>query len=298
MTASEPASPPQIHEDPSLFREAVGFTAAEQRFLPRLVEKDYFCTLLLARLSAADRGLVFKGGTCLAKVHARFYRLSEDLDFTIPVSASASRAERRTRSERLKAAVARLPGASGPFRIIEPLSGANNSTQYSAVVGYPSLLGAVEETIKIEVGLREPLLIPAVNGIARTLLLNPFSGEVMVPPLSVRCISWEEAMAEKLRAALTRREAAVRDFYDIDDAVREQGFRPLEEGMSALLRKKLAAPGNEPVDVSPERFAAIRRQMEPRLAPVLRPIDFSAFDLDRAFGILVEVAAAVGPPRP
>ena len=30
--------------------------------------------------------LVFKGGTCLSKVHADFYRLSEDLDLIIPVN--------------------------------------------------------------------------------------------------------------------------------------------------------------------------------------------------------------------
>ena len=52
------------HEDAALFREAVQFTAAESGFVPRLIEKDYFCTGLLAYLSkAAGDGLVFKGGT-------------------------------------------------------------------------------------------------------------------------------------------------------------------------------------------------------------------------------------------
>ena len=95
MTGSEPSSFPRIHEDPARFREAIRFTAAETLFLPRLIEKDYFCTLLLGYLSASDGSLVFKGGTCLAKVHAGFYRLSEDLDFAIPTSLSASRSERR-----------------------------------------------------------------------------------------------------------------------------------------------------------------------------------------------------------
>lgn len=67
------AEPPAIraHEDAVLFREAVSFTAAETGFAPRLIEKDYFCTVLLAYLSAAAGAeLVFKGGTCLAKVHS------------------------------------------------------------------------------------------------------------------------------------------------------------------------------------------------------------------------------------
>ena len=65
----------RAHLDEAAFVEAARFTAAKTGFDPRLVEKDYFCTLLLAELSGPD-GLVFKGGTCLAKVHADFYRLS------------------------------------------------------------------------------------------------------------------------------------------------------------------------------------------------------------------------------
>jgi hypothetical protein len=36
-----------LHEDVPLFREAVNFTASKTGFNPRLIEKDYFCTVLL-----------------------------------------------------------------------------------------------------------------------------------------------------------------------------------------------------------------------------------------------------------
>jgi prepilin-type N-terminal cleavage/methylation domain-containing protein len=49
MSQPEPV-PIRLHEDAGLFREAVGFTAAETTFVPRLIEKDYFCTVLLAYL--------------------------------------------------------------------------------------------------------------------------------------------------------------------------------------------------------------------------------------------------------
>lgn len=92
-----------LHEDVPLFREAVNFTASKTGFNPRLIEKDYFCTVLLAYLSERGGGrLVFKGGTCLAKVHTGFYRLSEDLDFTIPSPVDASRKQRVKRSRRPK----------------------------------------------------------------------------------------------------------------------------------------------------------------------------------------------------
>jgi len=94
---------PRVHEDVVYFREAVAFTAAQTGFSQRLVEKGYFSTALLAYVASA-RGipLVFKGGTCLAKIHAEFYRMSEDLDFAIPVKATCSRSERTRKAAGLK----------------------------------------------------------------------------------------------------------------------------------------------------------------------------------------------------
>jgi predicted nucleotidyltransferase component of viral defense system len=96
----------RFHEDPALFREAINFTAAETAFLPALIEKDYFCTVLLAQVTPANNaGLVFKGGTCLAKVHFGFHRLSEDLDFGISVPITAKRKQRQTAAATAKTAI-------------------------------------------------------------------------------------------------------------------------------------------------------------------------------------------------
>lgn len=283
----------RFHEDSALFQESVRFTAAETAFAARLIEKDYFCTVLLAYLAvAAGDDPVFKGGTCLAKVHAEMYRLSEDLDFTIPTSVETSRSERRKLIEGVKGALAGLQKRLPSFRIVEPLKGANNSTQYIAVVGYASLLGRERETINIEVSLREPLLMPAVEGSARTLLLDPVTDKPLVPPVSVRCMAKTETLAEKFRAALSRREAAVRDFYDIDHAVRKGGLRPEAVELVKQVKQKLAVPGNEPADVSAQRLAALRKQVESQLRPVLREQDFAEFDLERAFKTVVEMAKA------
>jgi predicted nucleotidyltransferase component of viral defense system len=222
------AEPPTInaHEDVALFREAVQFTAAESGFVPRLIEKDYFCTLLLAYLSeAAGDGLVFKGGTCLTKVHSELYRLSEDLDYTIPVAAGTRRPERSRRADQVKSALSKLNKAVPVFRLIETMRGANNSTQYLAVIGYASMLGQQAETIKIEVSLREPLLAPVIDRLAHTILRNPLTNKAMVAAVSVRSIDKIEALAEKFRAALSRREPAIRDFFDIDYAVRKGGLQ-------------------------------------------------------------------------
>ncbi|MBI2089149.1 MAG: nucleotidyl transferase AbiEii/AbiGii toxin family protein [Deltaproteobacteria bacterium] len=284
----------RFHEDSVLFQESMRFTAAETAFTARLIEKDYFCTVLLAYLAVAGGDdLVFKGGTCLAKVHADLYRLSEDLDFAISMPVKASRSERSKRAEGVKRAVAALSKYLPGFRAVQPLKGSNNSMQYTAVAGYTSLLDREEQTIKIEVGLREPLLMPPVEGLARTLLLDPITANSLVPLVSVRCMSKTEALAEKFRAALSRRETAVRDFYDIDHAVRKGGLRPDAIDLVKQVKEKLAVPGNEPVDVSSERLAALRKQLEPQLRSVLREQDFVEFDLERAFNTVAQMAEAV-----
>ena len=283
----------RLHEDVELFREVVTFTAAQTRFAPRVIEKDYFCSLLIAHLTAAERKLVFKGGTCLAKVHADFYRLSEDLDWLISTPADATRSHRSSLAAGSKKAVSGLSQTIRGLRLETPLSGANRSTQYVAVVAFRSITSGEDESIKIEIGLREPLLEPAVQGQARTLLLDPISGQDMVSPIPVTSMSMHEAYAEKLRAALSRREPAIRDFFDVDDALQRARIRTDDRDMIQLVRQKLAVPGNAPVDVSPSRLESLRRQVDAQLKPVLRSVDFERFDLERAFAAVDRIADLV-----
>lgn len=280
-----------IHQDHEFFRSAVTFTAATTGFQTRLIEKDYFCSVLLQYLAKANGSLIFKGGTCLAKVLVDFYRLSEDLDFVIPMAVDSTRVERARQATPLKTAIDSLPQKIPVFRLDKSMIGANNSTQYLAVVEYTSLVTGHRDTIKLEIGLREPLMLPKIVGGAKTILLNPSSGESLVEQLDLKSISRLEAFAEKFRAALSRREVAIRDFYDLDYAIRRDLFRPEDDQLIDLVRQKIRIPGNQPVDISEVRLAELRLQVEAQLRPVLRENDFQSFDLDRAFGIVSDMAA-------
>ena len=285
---------PRVHRDTVLFREAVDFTAAKTEFSPRLVEKDYFCTVLLANLTSMQSSpLVFKGGTCLAKVYAEFYRMSEDLDFVIPMETTCSRSERSHQVAGLKKHLSVVSVEEPSLTVVNPLRGANQCRQYLGTVSYASLVSGGEDSIKIEVGLREPLITAAVSGSARTALLDPISGKMLVPTVSLACMSKAEAFAEKFRAALTRREVAIRDFYDIDYGVTRLGLRPTDSEMVKLIREKIAIPGNDPVNVSDLRMSSLRRQLTTRLRPVLRQSDFDEFNLDRAIGTVLQVSEAL-----
>jgi len=220
-------------------------------------------------------------------------RLSEDLDFLVSTPVEASRGERSGRAAELKKAIANVDRDLPTVRVATGLTGVNDSRQYNAVIAYKSLIAEQEETLKIEVAFREPVLSAVIEAQARTLLLDPINGVEVVPSFPVPALSREEAMAEKLRAALSRREVAIRDFYDVDHAVQRSVLQPDDMAVLHLVRQKLAVLGNEEVDVSEERLSALKRQLDAELRPVLREDEFAAFDVDRAFRTVAGIAAAL-----
>jgi len=291
---------PAYHEDAQMFRDALGFTESETGFSARLVEKDYYCSLLIEDLLGARvEGLAFKGGTSLSKVHADFYRLREDLDFNISTPLDAARSQRSKRVAALKGHLAAIGKRVPCFQVVDPLRGYNNSTQYGGRVSYRSLVTGQDDFIKLEISVREPVIEPTERLPARTLLLDPFRRAPALDAIDVSVLSCREAYAEKLRAALTRREPAVRDYYDVDHAVRNGRIRPEDRGLIELVRRKLAIPGNQPVDVSHEKLESLRRQVAAQLKPVLRARDFAEFDIERALEMVrrfAELLAAKGDP--
>ena len=190
-----------LHEDRDFFRESVLFTAGQTGLNAALIEKDYYCTILLQYLyQQPNSPLIFRGGTCIGKVYADFYRPSEDLDFLIPTPPEA------------------------------------------------------------DISIRRIIL------------------------------SMVEAIAEKLRAALTRLEPAIRDFSDIDFLVSQQRIDITDPRLLNLVAEKLKVPENPPVNLSPSRKEKLAAQINVELKPVLRPSDFESFDLDRAFGLVARIA--------
>ncbi|MFH1246842.1 MAG: nucleotidyl transferase AbiEii/AbiGii toxin family protein, partial [Candidatus Micrarchaeota archaeon] len=66
-------------------RDELTRVAKTKGFPLDVVEKDYALTWTLKAIYSNEKlfkYLVFKGGTCLSKIYAENYRLSEDLDFS------------------------------------------------------------------------------------------------------------------------------------------------------------------------------------------------------------------------
>lgn len=279
------------HENTDRFRAALQFTEAETCLTALLVEKDYYCSLILNDFrNLFDQGLIFKGGTCLSKVYADFYRLSEDLDFAISVEAGSPPSIRRAKIDPVKSVFARLPERYSCIAVSEPLSGHRSSTQYIGQYSYQSLLSGQKEHIKVEVSLREPILEPIETRPANTSLLCPLKKSRAIAPFPIAVMTLRETYSEKLRAALTRMDPAIRDFFDIDYAITKGIIRPFDSQLIAMLRRKLAIPGNSAVDISDAKMLILQKQLETRLKSVLRLSDYTRFDLPRAFDAVQKVA--------
>lgn len=71
-----------LHKDKESFRDIIWQAAEYRGRTPAVVEKDYYVTLILKRLSERLEKCVFKGGTSLSKGFRVIDRFSEDIDIT------------------------------------------------------------------------------------------------------------------------------------------------------------------------------------------------------------------------
>ena len=83
-----------LHENKEEFRNALLFSADQNRLAPAAVEKDYYVTLILKGLKERLPFIVFKGGTSLSKCHKVINRFSEDIDVTIDTKLSQGQMEK------------------------------------------------------------------------------------------------------------------------------------------------------------------------------------------------------------
>ena len=285
-----------LHKDYAGFRDAIRDTAVSTGFQPDLIEKDYYCSLILNYLFQNDEtNLVFKGGTCLSKVYANFYRMSEDLDFVIPVDPNVSRKYRKKLIKPIKEQVNNLIDEFDCFKIETDIQGYNESKQYIGILNYKSVIesGNKPGAIKIEIGMREELIQDANWMQASTLLIDPFRETEVIPKFKTQCLSIEEIYAEKFRAALSRREPAIRDYFDIFYATQNLKLDFMSDYFLSMVRIKLAVPDNEQVIINPQRKKQLLNQIDTELKPVLRDQDLAQFQFEVVYDLIEKVSKKI-----
>jgi predicted nucleotidyltransferase component of viral defense system len=232
-----------LHSDRDEFLKVLERTSAQTGFPLRLLEKDYYITIVLSGINKLSDDLVFKGATCLSKIYYSYYRLSEDIDFTLKLPVDNP--TRTVRRNTIKPVKETLRSFLKKFDMsVKDLdkAGHRESTQYIYYLDYNSVVLNKKESIKLEIGLRFNPILPAETKKVNHKFLHPFTKEPLFDAGSVNCLMLKELVAEKLRASATRRIIAGRDFYDLGYLLREK-FNFKDKEQLVLFKKKLEEDG-------------------------------------------------------
>lgn len=291
-----------IHKDRGQFIDVLNMTVQRTGFRASLLEKDYYLTLILSRVNELSENLVFKGGTCLNKIYYSYYRLSEDLDFSMRLPEYATTRDNRRKSiqpvkdkieEFAKMLGLRIDGAEK--------SGRNESKQYVYYFLYKSVLQPAEQLIKFEIGLRFNPICKVENKSVQHNFLHPFTKELLFDGGKVNCLSLKEIVSEKLRAAALRVKIAPRDFYDLDFILRNNFVLGNKEVMD-LFKKKIQEDGKD-TDLNKYRvnmgrtgveIKDMRARIEVELFDVLTSDERKNFNLDSALKRINKAMKEVG----
>jgi predicted nucleotidyltransferase component of viral defense system len=290
-----------LHSNREEFLKVLERTSAQTGFPLRLLEKDYYITVVLSGIHELSKDLIFKGGTCLSKIFYSYYRLSEDLDFTLKLSGNSTRT---TRSNAMKPVKEKLKPFLKNFGMsVEDIdkTGHRESTQYIFYLEYDSVVLNKKESIKLEIGLRFNPILPTMTKKVNHNFLHPFTKEPLFDAGSVNCLALKELVAEKLRAAATREVIAGRDFYDLGYLLKEE-FNFRDKDLLTLFKKKLEEDGFSSdlkkyrinLGRSDKEIEEIKARVGDELFPVLTIDEQKGFDMQKTLDELNRFFGDIG----
>ncbi len=139
-------------ENRELFRDAILLTSQRLEVSEDIVEKDYYVTLILKKLSLIEYPVVFKGGTSLSKAFQVIDRFSEDIDITFTEHLGEAR-RKKLKYNILKPIADELGLVIRNFDSIESDKNLNHyDFYYESVVG-DRVINPIPPYVKLETSL-------------------------------------------------------------------------------------------------------------------------------------------------
>lgn len=278
-------------------KDLVPALSDKHKFRPAIIEKDFYITILLNNVNTklSDR-IAFKGGTLLNKIYFDYKRLSEDLDFTYISGDNLDTRAKRSRA--IKPIKDKMPEFLKNLKLKSPEpegKGFNESKQYIFRIEYPSIVTNKKELIKLEISLRQfPIEQPVQNRVNH-FFQDPFTEEDLIPTNKVLSLTLMEAVAEKLKAAVTRRDLAIRDYYDLWH-ISEKKFDFKNKDFIRIFKKKLKEEGfkedyRENFGLDERAIASLTKQVDSALIPVIRINEY--FDLEKVLKRFNKILSAI-----
>ena len=135
----------KLHENQPLFAQLLNFAANTLNIRPEFIEKDYWITRALQRISQNGNAekVVFKGGTSLSKAYRLTNRFSEDIDLAVIDADSFSGNQLKTFIKRLAKDM-----SADLNELVVPNVTSKGSRFYKAIYQYPNLVGLTSSAVK------------------------------------------------------------------------------------------------------------------------------------------------------
>lgn len=139
-------------ENKELFRDVILLTSQKLEVSEDIVEKDYYVTLILKKLSQIDYPIVFKGGTSLSKAFNVIDRFSEDIDITFSEHLGEAR-RKKLKYKILKPIADELGLVIRNFDSVESDKNLNHYDFYYEPVAGDRVINAIPPYVKLETSL-------------------------------------------------------------------------------------------------------------------------------------------------
>jgi hypothetical protein len=197
-----------LHSNRELFEQAILRTADATGIAASIIEKDYYVTEFLRRMTSYQPNMVFKGGTSLSKCYKLIQRFSEDIDLN--VEDRPSEGQRKALKRNILAVVDDL-GLS--LSNAEEIRSRRDYNRY--VINYPALQGATY--------LKQQLIVETVVSM-RAFPNHPMDASSFIYDF-LKDTGREDIIREyNLQPFSINVQAAERTLLDMLDNVLHQGF--------------------------------------------------------------------------
>lgn len=195
-----------LHENKTLFRQSIQFTADQLQIPAIYVEKDYWVTFALFTIFNDEIGkdTVFKGGTALSKCFNMIERFSEDIDLVVLRREGETNNQLTNKIKKISSVVTTVMPETNIANVTQKM-GMNRKTAHSYTKEFTGAYGQVRDVVIVEatwLGYFEPYT---------TKLLSSYVGEMMINngqkamaeanglmPFEVRVLEVTRTLCEKI----------------------------------------------------------------------------------------------------
>ncbi len=196
----------KLHENESLFRQAVIATAGQLNIPEIFIEKDYWVTCALHAVFNTPIGedTVFKGGTALSKCFGLIERFSEDIDLVVKHNDGEADNQLKRRIK----TVGQVVDSLMPEVAIDGLTrkmGMNRKTAHRYPVTFSGAFGQVRDVIVLEAtwfGYYEPYSLRQVSTYIYEMMIERNQEELTIEygllPFGVNVLDPTRTLCEKI----------------------------------------------------------------------------------------------------